>query len=418
MRNVLVVEDSPLVLKILEHLFRQEPDLQPLFCASLGEAQVLLETSSALFFAAIVDLNLPDAPHGEIVDLVLQYSVPCIVLSGSYDEHRRDELLLKGVVDYVLKESQHSYEYAFRLIHRLERNSHVKILVAEDSDATRHFIRRILTPHLYQIIDACDGDEALRLLQEQPDIDLFLVDHSMPGISGFELVKLLRQKMKRNELIILGLSADAKGSLSAMFIKHGADDFLRKPFCPEELNCRVMSSLERRDMLQALKQAALFDSLTGLCNRRAFYEQGTELLRLAQKGKRPAGVAMLDLDHFKQINDSFGHASGDNALVLFANALQQAFPDALCGRLGGEEFALVSQLDGATLSARLDALRQQCSTLNYAPGAPALSFSAGICHGQPEDLESMLQQADMQLYQAKRSGRGRTLGATATGHSG
>lgn len=418
MRNVLVVEDSPLVLKILEHLFRQEPDLQPLFCASLGEAQVLLETSSALFFAAIVDLNLPDAPHGEIVDLVLQYSVPCIVLSGSYDEHRRDELLLKGVVDYVLKESQHSYEYAFRLIHRLERNSHVKILVAEDSDATRHFIRRILTPHLYQIIDACDGNEALRLLQEQPDIDLFLVDHSMPGISGFELVKLLRQKMKRNELIILGLSADAKGSLSAMFIKHGADDFLRKPFCPEELNCRVMSSLERRDMLQALKQAALFDSLTGLCNRRAFYEQGTELLRLAQKGKRAAGVAMLDLDHFKQINDSFGHASGDNALVLFANALQQAFPDALCGRLGGEEFALVSQLDGATLSARLDALRQQCSTLNYAPGAPALSFSAGICHGQPEDLESMLQQADMQLYQAKRSGRGRTLGATATGHSG
>ena len=113
---------------------------------------------------------------------MLQYSVPCIVLSGSYDEHRRDELLLKGVVDYVLKESQHSYEYAFRLIHRLERNSHVKILVAEDSDATRHFIRRILTPHLYQIIDACDGDEALRLLQEQPDIDLFLVDHSMPGI--------------------------------------------------------------------------------------------------------------------------------------------------------------------------------------------------------------------------------------------
>lgn len=417
MRNILVVEDSPLVLKILEHLFRQEPGLQPLFCASLGEAQVLLEASSALFFAAIVDLNLPDAPHGEIVDLVLQYSLPCIVLSGSYDEHRRDELLLKGVVDYVLKESQHSYEYAFRLIHRLERNSHVKILVAEDSDATRHFIRRILTPHLYQIIDACDGDEALRILQEQPDIGLFLVDHSMPGISGFELVKLLRQKMKRHELIILGLSADAKGSLSAMFIKHGADDFLRKPFCPEELNCRVMSSLERRDMLQALKQAALFDSLTGLCNRRAFYEQGTELLRLAQKGKRTAGVAMLDLDHFKHINDNFGHASGDNALVLFAKALQQAFPDALCGRLGGEEFALISQLDGATLGARLDALRLHCATLKYAPGSPALSFSAGVCHGQPQDLEHMLQQADVQLYQAKRSGRGRTLGATATDHS-
>ena len=117
MRNILVIEDSPLVLKILEHLFRQEPNLQPVFCASLGEAEMMLETSAALFFAAIVDLHLPDAPDGESVDLVMRYSLPCIVLSGSYNERRRDELLLKGVVDYVLKESQHSYEYALSLIH-------------------------------------------------------------------------------------------------------------------------------------------------------------------------------------------------------------------------------------------------------------------------------------------------------------
>ncbi|MDG1581153.1 diguanylate cyclase [Pseudomonas sp. GOM6] len=411
MRNILVVEDSPLVLKILEHLFRQEPDLQPLFCASLGEAQVLLETSSALFFAAIVDLNLPDAPRGEIVDLVMQFNLPCIVLSGSYDEHRRDELLLKGVVDYVLKESQHSYEYAFRLLHRLESNSHVKILVAEDSEATRHFIRRVLTPHLYQIIDACDGEEALRILREQPDIDLLLVDHSMPGISGFELVKLLRQKMKRNELIILGLSADAKGSLSAMFIKHGADDFLRKPFCPEELNCRVMFSLERRDMLRALKQAALFDALTGLYNRRAFYEQGLELLRQTKKAGRDISVAMIDLDHFKRINDEHGHASGDAALVQFARALRKAFPDTLLGRLGGEEFALISTLDGATLTRELETLRRHCAALKYANGAPPLGFSAGIYHGPVDELENLLHQADIGLYQAKRSGRGRTLGS-------
>ena len=414
MRNILVVEDSPLVLKILDHLFRQEPALQPLFCASLGEAQVLLETSSALFFAAIVDLNLPDAPNGEIVDLVMQYNLPCIVLSGSYDEHRRDDLLLKGVVDYVLKESQHSYEYAFRLLHRLESNSHVKILVAEDSAATRHLIRRVLTPHLYQIIDACDGDEALRILREQPDIDLFLVDHSMPGVSGFELVKLLRQKMKRNELIILGLSADAKGSLSALFIKHGADDFLRKPFCPEELNCRVMSCLERRDMMRALKQAALFDSLTGLYNRRAFYEQGVDLIRQAQKGGQDLSVAMIDLDHFKTINDEHGHASGDAALLQFARALRQAFPDTLLGRLGGEEFALVSRVDGETVTHTLDTLRQHCATLKYAPGAPPLGFSAGVYHGIPDDLESLLHLADMRLYQAKRSGRGRTIASAPT----
>ena len=224
MRNILVVEDSPMVLKILEQMFRQQADLQPLFCATLNEAQVLLEASAELFFAAIIDLNLPDAPNGEIVDLVLHYQLPCIVLTGSYDEQRREEMLLKGVVDYVLKESQYSYDYAFRLLHRLERNRSVKILVADDSNATRHFIRNVLRSHLYQIHEAADGEEALRILQEQPDFDLLITDHSMPGLSGFELTKVLRQKLKRHDLSILGLSADSKGSLSAQFIKHGADD--------------------------------------------------------------------------------------------------------------------------------------------------------------------------------------------------
>lgn len=409
MRNILVVEDSPLVLKILEHLFRQEPDLQPVFCASCAEAEVLLETSAALFFAAIVDLNLPDAPDGEIVDLVLRYELPCVVLSGSYKEQRRDELLLKGVVDYVLKESQHSYEYVFRLLHRLVRNCGVKILVAEDSEATRNFVRRVLTPHLYQIIEARDGDEALHILQEQPDIDLLLVDHGMPGISGFDLVKMLRQKLHRTELIILGLSADQKGSLSAMFIKHGADDFLRKPFCTEELNCRVMSTLERRDLMRALKQAALFDSLTNLYNRRAFYEQGLQLFQQAQRAGQELSVAMLDLDFFKLINDKFGHASGDTALVMFSRVLAHALPDALLGRLGGEEFAVVSKSDAATLKATLDQLRRNCARLKYAPDAPPLSFSAGIYQGPPEDLESLLHEADQRLYQAKHEGRGRTI---------
>jgi diguanylate cyclase (GGDEF)-like protein len=407
LRNILVVEDSPLVLKILEHLFRKESGLQPIFCASLGEAQVMLETSAGLFFAAIVDLNLPDAPDGEIVDLVMQYHLPCIVLSGSYNEQRRDALLLKGVVDYVLKESQHSYEYAFRLLHRLESNSQVKVLVAEDSEATRHYIRNVLTPHRYQIIEASDGDEALAILQAQPDIDLLLVDHSMPGLCGFDLVKLLRQKMKRHDLIILGLSADAKGSLSAKFIKHGADDFLRKPFCPEELNCRVMSTLERRDLMRALKQAAQFDALTGLNNRRAFYEHGQQLFQQARNSGRELSVAMLDLDFFKQINDEHGHASGDAALIAFSRALSAAFPDALLGRLGGEEFAMVSLQDAPTLSQAIDQLREHCAVLRYAVGAAPLSFSAGIYHGPPEDLESLLHQADLRLYQAKNQGRGR-----------
>jgi diguanylate cyclase (GGDEF)-like protein len=238
---------------------------------------------------------------------------------------------------------------------------------------------------------------------------MLVVDHSMPGISGFDLVKLLRQKMKRNDLVILGLSADTKGSLSAMFIKHGADDFLRKPFCPEELTCRVMFTLERRDMLRALKKAAQYDALTGLNNRRAFYEQGIQQFQRAQRSGHNLSVAMLDMDLFKQINDDYGHAAGDAALIGFSRAFRAAFPEALLGRLGGEEFAMVSPHNAESLSLALDELREQCRQVNYAVGAPPLSFSAGIYHGAPEDLESLLHLADQQLYQAKRQGRGRTL---------
>ena len=406
MRNILVVEDSPLVLKILEKMFHQQPDLQPLFCATMAEAQVMLETSAELLFAAIIDLNLPDAPNGEIVDVVLHYQLPCIVLTGSYDEQRREEMLLKGVVDYVQKENQYSFDYAFRLLHRLERNRSIKILVAEDSHATRHLIRNVLRSHLYQIHEAEDGEQALRILREQPDFDLLITDHSMPGLSGFELTKLLRQKLKRLDLCIIGLSADSKGSLTAQFIKHGADDFLRKPFCPEELTCRVTSTLERREMLQALQRSAQIDSLTNLYNRRAFYEQAGHLLQAAARSQRPVSVAMLDLDLFKRINDNYGHASGDAALIGFAGLLQAAFGQTLIGRLGGEEFALLSPLPAEQLSAQLDQLRQQCANVHYAHNAPALSFSAGVYQGH-EDLSSLLHQADLRLYQAKQQGRGR-----------
>ena len=406
MRNILVVEDSPLVLKILEKMFHQQPDLQPLFCATMAEAQVMLETSAELLFAAIIDLNLPDAPNGEIVDVVLHYQLPCIVLTGSYDEQRREEMLLKGVVDYVQKENQYSFDYAFRLLHRLERNRSIKILVAEDSHATRHLIRNVLRSHLYQIHEAADGEQALRILREQPDFDLLITDHSMPGLSGFELTKLLRQKLKRHDLCIIGLSADSKGSLTAQFIKHGADDFLRKPFCPEELTCRVTSTLERREMLQALQRSAQIDSLTNLYNRRAFYEQAGQLLQAAARSQRPVSVAMLDLDLFKRINDNYGHASGDAALIGFAQLLQAAFGQTLIGRLGGEEFALLSPLPAEQLGAQLDQLRQQCANVHYAHNAPPLSFSAGVYQGQ-EDLSSLLHQADLRLYQAKQQGRGR-----------
>jgi diguanylate cyclase (GGDEF)-like protein len=171
-------------------------------------------------------------------------------------------------------------------------------------------------------------------------------------------------------------------------------------------------------MLKALQRSAQIDSLTNLYNRRAFYEQAGQLLQAAERSKRPVSVAMVDLDLFKRINDDYGHASGDAALIGFASLLQQAFGQTLIGRLGGEEFALLSPLPAPQLGAQLDQLRDQCAAVVYAANAPALSFSAGVYQGRGEELDTLLHQADLRLYQAKRQGRGRcclSLDAPAIG---
>ncbi|MFC6475907.1 GGDEF domain-containing protein [Pseudomonas asuensis] len=117
----------------------------------------------------------------------------------------------------------------------------------------------------------------------------------------------------------------------------------------------------------------------------------------------------MDIDFFKNINDQMGHAGGDTALIAFAHALRTHFPHDIIGRLGGEEFALLSQTTEQELARRLDIFRKLCSRLNYLPNAPLLSFSAGIANLGDQALGPALHLADQRLYQAKRSGRGMTL---------
>ena len=407
MAAVLVIEDSPIILKILGHMFRRTPEYEAVFCASAAEAEILLD-SAEHFVAAVVDLHLPDAPNGEVVDLILKHRVPCIVLSGLQDESRREELLLKGVVDYVYKENQQSYDYVFHLLGRLEKNTHIKILIADDSAPTRKFIGQCLKAQRYQLLEAENGKQALQLLEQHPDTRLLIADYNMPEMDGIALVKHLRHEQKRKKLSIIGLSAESEGFLSARFIKHGADDFLRKPFYPEELHIRVMHCLERQELIGQLYQLAHCDSLTGLFNRRHFFANAPELLLKAREQNTVPCVAMLDIDHFKRINDDFGHDIGDVVLKAFARLLKDNFTGSLLARLGGEEFALlVSDQNPASLAAELDDLRERCAQLVYGPtGVPELSFSAGLS-AQGEDIDALLKDADEWLYHAKESGRGR-----------
>ncbi|MCX4025341.1 diguanylate cyclase [Endozoicomonas sp. SM1973] len=405
---VLIVEDSPMVLKVLKHLFETKQELSPVFAATLSEAELYLSKPDTPYLVAVVDLNLPDAPNGEVVNKVLAVNVPCIVLSGSYNDKKREALLDKGVVDYVLKESRYSYEYVVKLISRLQKNQFIKVLVVDDSKSTRAFIRKTLKQHLYQVLEAEDGIEALAMLQQQPDIRLMVVDYNMPNMNGYELVKNIRHKQNNKNLIIIGLSAEGSGALSAKFIKNGANDFLRKPFYHEELHCRLMHNLEEMELFEAVKDAANRDYLTGLFNRRYFFQVAEKLYENAVEHNKPLSLAMLDIDHFKQINDSYGHEVGDYVLTKLADVLKEKFARFTVARLGGEEFCvLLSGLDIDKSQQLLDNFRCLVAEQKLAIGGIDLgiTISIGVTDNTYSSLSDMLAIADKCLYRAKQAGR-------------
>ncbi|HEY5718588.1 MAG TPA: response regulator, partial [Motiliproteus sp.] len=277
MKRVLLVEDSPMMAKVMTYMLRQELQVTPVVTTTLAETREYFEQGALAdvdHIAAIVDLHLPDAPNGEALDYVLSQGIPVIVLTASDDQAQRDTILKKGVVDYMVKEGRFAYEYVVRLVRRLDQNRHMHVLVVDDSLATRGLVSSLLRLFRFQVHEAVDGQQALRIYSQHPAIELVVTDFEMPMMDGVELVKALRQKQGPNSLPIIGISGGDKGEISARFIKSGANDFLRKPFSVEEFNCRIIQCIESVEQIRALHRAATSDALTGLSNRRHFFEQG------------------------------------------------------------------------------------------------------------------------------------------------
>ena len=409
MQRVIIVEDSKVVQQVLRHLAAQWLEIEVDFAWSLREAAGLIKHHK--YALALVDLTLPDAPDGEVVKLMMKAAIPTVVLTSAIDEYKRLQMIEMGVIDYVLKDNRDSYLYAIKLLAQLLRNQGSKVLVADDSKTSRNMMRQMLEQLLYQVVEAADGEEALEMLCEDNSIKLLLTDFAMPKMDGFELAKAIRHRRGRDELAIIGISASGSQSLSAKFIKYGANDFLIKPFMPEEFHCRVMQTMEQLNMIGKIKDAANRDYLTNLYNRRYFYQQAQYKLKHDSK-KQTLFLAMLDIDYFKQINDTYGHQAGDEVLVSLSSLLQQHFPETLTARLGGEEFAVVFEAeDNDDANELMDEFRFFISNrvFSFAEQPIAVSISIGIAAVNDAALEHVIQQADLALYDAKGQGRNQVV---------
>jgi diguanylate cyclase (GGDEF)-like protein len=419
MSKVLIVEDSRVLARALSHRITAELAMEADVAGTLDEAETLLRGGASGYAIALLDLTLPDAQGLEVVDLVRSHDVPAIVFTGGYSDELRAKVLERNVIDYVLKDSAGELAYVVGLVGRFLKNAAIEVLVVEDSASSRRYIGNLLRLHNFVVHEAEDGLRALQVLAEHPAVRLVITDYHMPGMDGCELIHRLRRDHTKETLAVIGISGGGGATLSARFLKGGANDFITKPFIDEEFNCRVRQNIEQIEHLAEIRSLTFRDPLTGLWNRRHLFERGARELVAAADGW-PVSLALIDVDHFKRVNDTHGHAVGDAALRQVAQLLSgHALEGELVARVDGEEFCLLTRSSGAEADRHFEALRAKVAASPAQVDGLSLPMTVSIGTAQGDgDLDEMLARADEALHQAKHGGRNQVVRSHRRGAAG
>jgi len=296
-----------------------------------------------------------------------------------------------------------------------------QVLAAEDNPVFQTMLRTMLTKWGYDVTMARDGTEAWEILRRDDSPRLALLDWMMPGIDGVELCRMVRGAMREPYVYILLLTARTESHDLVEGMEAGADDYLTKPINSHELRVRLragMRILRLQEQLvrarEALRDQAIHDGLTGLLNRVSILDALQSTLVRATREDDPVSVMMIDLDRFKQTNDTYGHLAGDAVLREAAKRMRGAVRryDSV-GRYGGEEFLIV--LPGCSLDAayaQAERVREAVACESFLAGTDTLPVTcsigvAGRTHPTEADTDSLVREADVALYLAKGRGRNR-----------
>jgi len=293
------------------------------------------------------------------------------------------------------------------------------ILVADDSLVIRAVVRGSLEEEGYDVVEAVDGERALAECQRQAP-DVILLDVEMPGLNGYEVLARLKSDRALRDIPVVFLTSRNRMEDVIAGLRGGAHDYLKKPFETAELMARVASALhvkQLQDELQernaALEKMARTDALTGLFNRRHLDDELRRRHSDARRHSEPLSLVLLDIDHFKLINDTYGHPVGDLVLCAFATILDAATrTEDVCGRWGGEEFLII--LPRTDESGAVDVAERVRMTIARTPiivagNEIAVTVSGGCVVAPTHSVEMLLHEVDLRLYEAKMRGRNRIV---------
>ncbi|HVB36141.1 MAG TPA: diguanylate cyclase [Candidatus Acidoferrales bacterium] len=297
----------------------------------------------------------------------------------------------------------------------------MKVLIAEDDPVSRRLLEAFLRKWGYAVVAVAKGDDAWALLDAEDPPRLAILDWMMPGIEGIEICRRIREKSERPYTFIILLTARGQKQSLLAGLKAGADDYLSKPFDAEELRARLQVGeriLKVQDELIATRDALHFqathDVLTGVASRGAAFEFLVRELARAHREDKLVGIVLADIDHFKVINDKYGHMAGDVVLQEIARRMTKCTRPYDCvGRYGGEEFLMIfptSTDEGIVRLAERMRKAIEATPVRTPEGEIGITASFGVLvtHSSGQnDVNELVRIVDVALYRAKRAGRNR-----------
>jgi diguanylate cyclase (GGDEF)-like protein len=299
-----------------------------------------------------------------------------------------------------------------------------KILIVDDVPENIRVLMEALKDD-YAIVPAVSGATALKISGETPHPDLILLDIRMPEMDGFEVIKRLKENDNTRYIPVIFVTAISEVTNEAMGFQLGAVDYITKPFHPHIVKARVKTHLELKRRGDVLEMLSSIDSLTGVPNRRRFDEFLQSEWRRVVRNKTSISLIMIDIDFFKQYNDKYGHAAGDECLKRVAQSLSDSIHRShdLLARVGGEEFSVVlPETDFTGAAALAEKMRKDVEEINIlhedSAVARHLTISLGVATAVPSTDSasgSLMEDADKALYEAKKSGRNQVRSNTQAG---
>lgn len=288
-------------------------------------------------------------------------------------------------------------------------NTKARVLIVDDTKSNIDILVNILQDD-YDLLVALSGEEALETTESE-SIDLILLDIVMPDMDGYETCKQLKSNQYKKDIPIIFITAKTDEESIEIAYDAGGIDFVTKPFKHKELIARVRTQLRIQSLIENLEFLASYDSMTGIYNRRKFFEIATDLFNHSNQ----LCAVMIDIDNFKAVNDNHGHAIGDQVIISTANTVSSMLDEySIFARLGGEEFVILSTIDIDHMNNLVEEIRKKIKDMSVnidSKNQINFTISSGISEKNIDTkfLDCLLKNADDALYEAKNAGKNLTV---------